>query len=510
MLSVFDQGPPPPCPAPFNMAAHVLTHARDLPDKTALAILGAKAAETWTFAALNAAALGTASGLLSRGLTPGDRVLMRLGNTVDFPIAYLACLAVDLIPVPTSSQLTAREVETLLPGLEPAAILHAAEVPCPKTDIPTIPATDLVAMRALPPAAFAMGDPNRAGYIIYTSGTSGIPRAVVHAHRAIWARQMMHDGWYGLRADDRLCHAGAFNWTYTLGTGLMDPWSVGATALIPEPGTDMADLPCLLAEHEATIFAATPGVYRKLLNLNARLDLPRLRHGLSAGEKLSATVEAAWNDVTGTAIYEAYGMSECSTFISASPDRPANPGTLGYPQPGRRIAILGHDGPVPMGEDGTIAVHHGDPGLMLGYFGAEDETAARYQGDWFVTGDQGRMDADHAITYLARDDDMMNAGGYRVSPLEVEQALGDFPGLTQIAVTDIEVKADARLIMAFYTAPDPLPEDALAAYAAERLARYKRPRAFFHVRALPANPNGKLQRRKLADLDAVKAYVGRR
>ena len=105
----------------------------------------------------------------------------------------------------------------------------------------TIDLDALRAMRSLPPCAYAMGDPDRMAYAVYTSGTSGKPRAVAHAHRAIWARQMMFDGWYGIGADDRLLHAGAFNWTFTLGTGLMDPWTVGATALIPEPGADRQD-----------------------------------------------------------------------------------------------------------------------------------------------------------------------------------------------------------------------------------------------------------------------------
>lgn len=510
MLSLFDQGPPAPAPTPFNMAAHVLAHADTTPDKIALAVLGPARAERWSYNRLKSAVLGTATGLLEAGLIPGERVLMRLGNTVDFPIAYLACLAVDLIPVPTSSQLTAPEVDALLPGLAPAAILRAPGVACPGTEIPCIEQDTLRAMHDRPAAEFAMGDPERAGYIIYTSGTSGVPRAVIHAHRAIWARGMMHQGWYGLGAGDRLLHAGAFNWTYTLGTGLMDPWSVGATALIPAAGTDPAAIPLLLRRYDATIFAAAPGVYRKFLTSGEALDLPRLRHGLSAGEKLSETIETAWRRATGTAIYEAYGMSECSTFISGCPAHPARPGTLGYPQPGRRVAILGTDGcPVPCGQHGTIAVHRDDPGLMLGYLGAEADTRARFRGDWFVTGDQGVMEADHAITYLARDDDMMNAGGFRVSPLEVEKAFGDVPGLTQIAVTDLEVKADTRLIMGFYTAPAPLDEAMLKAHAAERLARYKCPRAFFHVDALPTNPNGKLQRRRLASLSCVAALFGR-
>lgn len=497
MLSETRATPFAPCPAPFNLAAHVLGRADALADKVALAVLGPTRAERWSYARLKAAVLGTGTGLLQAGLRPGDRVLMRLGNTVEFPIAYLGAIAVGLIPVPTSSQLTEREVAGIIATVAPGAILRDPGIACPDTGLPVIGPEALEAMRTLPPAAFEMGDPDRMAYIIYTSGTSGIARAVMHAHRAIWARQMMMTGWYGLRESDRLCHAGAFNWTYTLGTGLMDPWTMGATALIPAPGTDPAQLPLLMKRHDATIFAAAPGVYRKFLQPGRPLSLPRLRHGLSAGEKLSETIRAAWEAATGTQIYEAYGMSECSTFISAAPGHQAPAGTLGYPQPGRRVAILGDNGPVPPGQEGTIAIHRSDPGLMLGYFGAPEATAEKYRGDWFVTGDQGAMAADGAITFLGRSDDMMNAGGFRVSPLEVEAVLNDHPGITQAAVTDIEVKADARVIMAFYTGPEPLDEAELRAYAAERLAGYKRPRGFYHLDALPTGANGKLLRREL-------------
>ena len=499
MLSVFDHGaPPPPCPVPFNLAAHVLGRADDLPDKVALAVLGPGGAECWSYARLAAAVRGTGTGLLRAGLVPGDRVLMRLGNNVEFPIAYLGAIAVGLVPVPSSAQLTAPEVQGLIDIVAPRAILRGDGIACPDTDIPVISQATLAAMRTLPPADWQMGDPDRPGYIIFTSGTSGVPRAVVHAHRAIWARRMMHQGWYGLRETDRLCHAGAFNWTYTLGTGLLDPWSLGATALIPEPGIAPVYLPQLLDHHDATIFASAPGVYRKLLTQDLTVSLPALRHGLSAGEKLSDTIRNAWQDATGTAVHEAYGMSECSTFISGSPAHPAAPGMLGRPQTGRRVAILGEDGlPVPRGRDGTIAVHRGDPGLMLGYLGDPAATAEKFAGDWFLTGDHGAMDADGQIIFHGRADDMMNAGGYRVSPLEVEAALNTHPGITQCAVTDIEVKADARLIMAFYTAPEPLPETDLAAWTAARLARYKAPRGFFHLPELPTGANGKLIRRAL-------------
>ena len=334
--------------------------------------------------------------------------------------------------------------------------------------------------------------------MIYTSGTSGVARAVGHAHRAIWARQMMMQGWYGLTQDDRLLHAGAFNWTYTLGTGLMDPWTMGATALIPAPGIGHERIPALLNLHKATIFAAAPGVYRNILK-HAPFSLPALRHGLSAGEKLSAALREAWALATGTAIYEAFGMSECSTFLSASPEAPAEAEMLGRPQRGRRVAILGPDGPVARGTPGVIAVDRSDPGLMLGYIGAEEETRARFRGDWFCTGDIGIMRHDDQIAYLGRDDDMMNAGGYRVSPVEVEAVLAAHPGITDVAVTDVQVKADVRLIAAFYTGPAPLDSEALAAWASGRLARYKQPRLFFHREALPRNANGKVQRRALRE-----------
>jgi acyl-coenzyme A synthetase/AMP-(fatty) acid ligase len=495
-LSIFDHGAPSPPPANFNMARHVLRAGQASPDKLALRILDPATPQDWSYGTLTAAVLGTGSGLLARGLKPGDLLLMRLGNTVDFPIAYLGALAAGLVPVPTSSALTLEETRHIVDDLQPAAILRADGISCPDDHPHIINQHDLRRMRALPPCDFHMGPPDRLGYVIYTSGTSGHPRAVAHAHRAIWARQMMFSGWYGLTAQDTVMHAGAFNWTYTLGTGLMDPWTIGATALIPAPGTAPADLPALLEQSRASIFAAAPGVYRQMLRAPIP-PLPHLRHGLSAGEKLSAPLQDAWHSATHTPIFEAFGMSECSTFISASPDRPALAGTLGRPQPGRRVAILGQGGPVPQGTPGMIAVHKSDPGLMLGYLNAAAETAAKFQGDWFLTGDLGQMSADGSLRYLGRADDMMNAGGYRVSPIEVEQALMGHPQITSVGVTDIEIKKDARVIAAFYTGPKALDDADLARYASERLARYKQPRLFIHLPALPVGANGKLLRRAL-------------
>lgn len=492
---------PPPAPAPsrpLNLAAHVLAVGQATPDKLALAVVSPTRADRWSYGGLTAAVRGTATGLLARGLRPGDRVLLRIGNEPAFPIAYLGCIAAGLVPVPTSAMLTAREVGKIAAEITHALTIAGPGIALPEGDAaPVLPVAELAAMATLPPAEFAEGDPDRLAYIVYTSGTSGQPRAVMHAHRAILARAMMFQGWYGLTPNDRLMHAGAFNWTFTLGTGLMDPWTVGATALIPAEGTALEQIPLLAARHGATILAAAPGVFRRILRADWA-PIASLRHGLTAGERLDPALRDAWRARTGTELHEAMGMSECSTFLSGSPARPAPPGTAGYPQPGRRVAILSEDGAEnPPGTPGVLAVHRSDPGLFLGYLGQPEETAARHQGDWFLTGDLAVAAEDGAISTLGRADDMMNAGGFRVAPAEVEDVLAPVPGAGDVAAAELTVPGGASIIAAFWTGD--ATQDALEAAAAAGLARYKQPRRYVRVDALPRTPTGKVNRRALRE-----------
>ena len=500
MLSVFDQGPPPICPSPFNLAAYALRQAAITPNKPALEVIGGAQPDIWSYKRLRHCVLAIGTGLLASGLAPGDIILLRLGHSVDFPLSFLAAIAVGLVPVPTSAQLTAIETETLLKDLEPAAILHDPSVPCP-TNIRcrVIALSELRQMCSLPVATFALGDPDHLAYGMYTSGTSGSPRAVEHAHRAIWARRMMRDGWHHLGDSDRLLHAGAFNWTYTLGTGLLDPWSCGATAVIPEKLGDIAGLPDLLAAHNITVFAAAPGVFRKMVTSADLPALPNLRHALSAGEKLAPNLHTQWQRATGRPIYEAFGMSECSTFISSCPQTTTPAESVGRPQTGRRVAIVDDKGPIDISKQGMIAVSRHDQGLMIGYHNAVEVMGNRLVGEWFLTGDQGRMAQSGDITYCGRSDDMMTAGGYKISPIEVETALQEHPDITDVAVTELEIKPDVRVIVAFYTAAASLDEPGLKHYAAARLARYKQPRLYVHIPALPMGANNKVLRQKLRD-----------
>jgi len=498
MISISDKGVPAPCPAPFNMAGYVLAHADRLAEKCALKILSPNGDHAFTYAELANAALRTGAGLRARGHKPGDRIIMRLDNTVDFPLVFLGAIAAGMIPVPLSSQLTGFEVGKILDEIRPDAIVHSTGLDLPKTNAPVYADHSLLEAPDLEPLAPLPGDPDRLAYIVYTSGTSGKPRAVMHAHRAIWARRMMWQGWYDLREDDRMLHAGAFNWTYTLGTGLMDPWTIGATALIPAQGTPAADLPALIAAQDVTLFAAAPGVYRRMLATGTAINAPKLRHGLSAGEKLSPKLAEQWEKSSNTKVYEAMGMSECSTFLSGSPARPAAKNSLGCAQPGRRIAVVDIKGVLqPIDKPGVLAISMRDPGMMLGYLDQAEETAARIKGEWFLTGDTVSMDAEGMVSFLGRGDDMMNAGGVRVSPIEVEAVFSTLPEMISCAAVEVTVKADTTVIALFYDATDEISEADLTAHAQKHLATYKRPRLYRLQHDLPINANGKINRRAL-------------
>ncbi|MEL6747232.1 MAG: acyl-CoA synthetase, partial [Pseudomonadota bacterium] len=516
-----------------------------------------------------------AAGLRDAGVKRGDRVLLRLGNEPLLAFSFFACLSVGAVAIPVSGQLTGNEVARVMADATPAVALTDPALPLP---LPIkIPAECVCidanrfwrASKALPPRGPVACPADTGAYLVYTSGTTAAPKGVLHAHRAVWGRAPMYQGWYGLRADDCVLHAGALNWTYTLGTGLMDPWAHGATAAIVTGHAALdADLwPGVIETHGATIFAAVPGIFRRLARTSATAalgKLDRFRHGLTAGDRLPSAVHAGWTSATGKPLYQALGMSELSTFISFGPNVPAevissHPEATGIAQPGRRVAVLsesdfeagrltvladlasaspqtdetprakpgsakpGSANPKPMQTSlrpahanatatvepvcGLLAVHRSDPGLMLGYWQRPQEEAAVLHGDWFVGGDRVSVNVAGIVTHLGRTSDVMNAQGYRVSPLEVEAVIGDVLGVQELAVTEWAVRDDVTVIAGFIVAQSDGALDEVALFnalttATRRLAAYKRPKTWRLVTALPRTANGKIQRRALASLQS--------
>lgn len=509
MSTIGFTGPRPP--ARFNMADYVIGRAvRATPDKTALVVLSApgEIAEQWTYAEIEDATLRLAGGLAALGLPRGARLLIRLENTSTYALLFFAAIAAGYIPIPTSTQLTASEADYLLTNSGAAAVALAPSMVAGQLPAGTLVLdTERIAtmMRTGPRAGYADTAADDPAYLIYTSGTTAHPKGVLHAQRAAWGRRPMYDGWYGTGPEDRMLHAGAFNWTYTLGTGVTDPWAVGATSIVYTGERDPALWPRLIRETDATIFAAVPTVYRQILKYAApgRDDLGRMRHGLIAGEAPPPGLFEEWKAATGRDLYEAIGMSELSTFISSAPAVPRRPGYIGRPQAGRAVAILPLDGgtdPLPPGEEGLLAAHRSDPGLMLGYWNRPDEEAEVFRGDWFVGGDIAVMDADGYVAHRGRANDIMKALGYRVAPQEVEAVLAAHPAVAEVACAEVQVRADVSVIGAFVVPREgaSLAEQDLIAFAAERLAPYKCPRVVQFRASLPRTTNGKLKRRDLA------------
>ncbi len=497
------------------MARYCLaTNAAASPDKIALIVVQDEkapkdAAEQWTYGQLDNAVRRIAAALLDSGLSPGDRLMIRLPNTSTYALLFFGALAAGIVPLPASSQLTSEEAGFLLEDSGARAIAIADEFDMSTGDAMRFTSDEIEKMityaRSVDYAGTRADDP---GYLVYTSGTSGTPKGVLHAHRAAWGRRPMYQGWYGIREDDVVLHAGAFNWTYTLGVGLTDPWANGATTVLFTGNKDVQVWPLLLERYQATLLAAVPSLYRQILkycDLSA-VDLGRFRHGLTAGEALSPALLQGWQKVTGTNLYEALGMSECSTYVSTGPGMQNREGSPGKPQPGRAISILdvedtSNNDPLPTGAIGLLAIHRSDPGLMLGYWNRPDEDAAVYRGDWFVGGDLARFDEDGYLWYEGRADDVMNAMGYRVSPLEVETVIATHPNVAEVGVCEIQVRSDVSIIAAFVVPADLETADvaSILSHTADHLATYKQPREVVFVETLPRSPNGKLLRRQLVE-----------
>jgi acetyl-CoA synthetase len=461
------------------------------------------------------------------GIAPGERVLIRLPNCLEYPVVFLGAMKRGAIPVPTSVLLTAEEMlyltrdsgaTALITDVASWNIMHEAIASVPSLVHVVLagagePAAGRrLAVHALAPALAAVTSkatphPTRAedpAYLVYTSGTTGYPKGVLHAHRALIGRQPSSTYWFDFRPDgDRVLHSGKLNWTYVLGTGLMDPLYRGHTAIVHEGRPDPTIWPPLIARHQATTFIGVPTLYRQILKktLYGGADVPTLRHCMSAGEHLSDELLGAWRERFGLDIYEGLGMTECSYYLCQTKSCPIRPGSAGFAQPGHDVKLLDPETlrGVPRGEEGMLCIPRCDPALLLGYWNQPEETVACFKGDWFLTGDYAREDEDGYVWFLGRHDDLINTFGYRVSPHEVERVLKDHPDVADAAAVGEEVGHE-KTIVAAYVVPRPgstVTAERLLAAGRERLAAYKAPRIVYLVDKLPRTRNGKVQRRAL-------------
>jgi acyl-coenzyme A synthetase/AMP-(fatty) acid ligase len=471
----------------------------------------------------------------------GDRVLIRLPNNLDYPTAFLGAMKRGGISVPTSTLLTAEEVAYLArdsgakvlvtdKAAWPALQNHLSASPNLKHillsgqgEIATHPTlnvydldTQLTAIQQCSPAHLTASDDP--AYLVYTSGTTGYPKGVLHAHRALLGREPASKYWFDFELNknsdnpvqDRIMHSGKFNWTYVLGSGLMDPLYLGKTVIVHE-GKNDADLwTRLIAKHSATIFVGVPTIYRQIIQKSSakQADVPSLRHCMSAGEHLSDEVLQQWRERFGRDIYEAVGMSEFSYYLSQSIYRPIRAGSAGFPQPGHAIKLLNPETleAVPPGEEGMISVPESDPGLFLRDWNLHEETVKYKHDGWFFTGDYARYDEDGYIWFLGRKDDIIKSFGYRVSPYEIERVYKSHPAVADCAAVGEELEKDKLLVVTYVIlqANSEITADELLAYGKQHLAAYKTPKTVYLTKDFPRTKNGKILRK---DINNTIAYA---
>lgn len=461
----------------------------------------------------------------------GDRVLVRLPNSLDYPIAFLGAMKMGAIAVPTSTLLTAKEVAYLAKDsgasvlvtdadawgqMESTLCEHLEDTPnlthillsqvtqMNQTDNLNVLdlAKNMSAITTIDPHHHSKADDP--AYLVYTSGTTGYPKGVLHAHRALLGRQPASTYWFNY-ADhqDRIVHSGKFNWTYVLGSGLMDPLYLGKTVIVYEGKNNPQTWLNLIDKHQATIFIGVPTIYRQILQKTdaTQENVSSLRHYMSAGEHLSDEVLSQWKSRFKLDIYEAVGMSEFSYYLSQSQFRPIRPGSAGFPQPGHAIKLLDTDSleEVAEGEEGMISVPLSDPGLFLRYWNMPEETNKYKHDGYFFTGDYAKYDADGYIWFLGRKDDIIKSFGYRVSPYEIERVYKGHPDVADCAAVGEEIEKDKLLVVTYVilNAGATTTADALLAFGKQHLASYKAPKTIYLAADFPRTKNGKILRKEI-------------
>jgi len=478
-----------------------------------------------TYARLHHRVTRTAAGLRAIGLLPEQRLLIFMADSPDFVVLFLAALRIGAVPVPVSTMLHADGLAVLLrdaragllavsPQFSAVAEKAAAQAP----ELAGVIAGDGAALTASVPvhslAALAHHDPLAAPYPttadspafwLYTSGTTGAPKAAMHRHGAIqvvcetYGAQVL-----GIRPGDRCLSAAKAFFAYGLGNSLLFPLAAGACAILePAPAR-----PQLMAERTAafgaTLFFAGPTFFANML----RADLPRdalagVRLSASAGEPLPDALYRRWTGHFGIDILDGIGMTEMLHIFLSNREGAVRPGTTGVAVPGYDLRILdeyGHD--VTLGTPGTLYVRGAS--TATGYWSRYDASRQVFQGEWLRTGDTYVQDAEGYYTCLGRTSDMIKASGMWVAPAEVETRLLEHPAVDQAAVV-AAVDADGLEKPVAYVVPRPGAEsadpDALEAQIIEfcraGLPSFKRPRRVVFLDALPTTATGKVRRVEL-------------
>jgi malonyl-CoA/methylmalonyl-CoA synthetase len=467
-------------------------HARvfwdGLPDRRE----GSSGGEWWSAAEFEAATRAAAGRLTAAGLEPGDRVLWSTRSSVLSLVAHVGALRAGLVVVPANTAYTRSELAHIVGDVRPAAAIvddpdrrrWLSETPG-RPMVVTGPGLDLADGIC---ADLDRADPDDPALICFTSGTTGMPKGAVLRHRNLLAatRSVVLAWQWG--PDDRLVHCLPIFHAHGLCVGAYGTLLAGSSAVLlpsfdPEAVLDAAD------QHRASLFFGVPTMYHRLATSSRVAELGRLRLCVSGSAPLAAELHRQVSAAIGTPVLERYGMTETLMNASNPYDGERRAGTVGFPLPGVELVLA---------DDDEILLR--GPNVFDGYWERPEATAESFVAatdggrPWFRTGDLGTVDHGY-LSIRGRSKELVISGGFNVYPAEVEDVLVAHPNVAEVAVTGTPSEEWGEVVTAWVVADGPPPTaDALAAWSADRLAPFKRPRIVHVLDELPRNALGKVVR----------------
>jgi benzoate-CoA ligase family protein len=486
-----------------------------------------------SYAELAAQVAVFAAGLASLGIRPEERVLIAATDCPEHVVTFLALLRMGAIAVPVSTMYNGTELGELLRDTRARVVVASAEFAgAAREAIRLAPeAQTLVLIGQEDPAgrdgvapgevvawADVLAEGQRQGpaapydtwfdspgFWLYTSGTTGTPKAAMHRHGGIarvcesYAHQVL-----GITAADRCYSVAKLFFAYGIGNSLFFPFSVGATAILDPARATPAGAAGRLATDRPTLFFAGPAFFAALLAADVPASaFASVRLATSAGEALPAEIYRRFTTRYGVDIIDGLGSTEAlHIFISNRPGA-VIPGTSGTLVPGYHARLVDDEGePVPDGQPGRLLVR-GDS-IATGYWCRTATTRQVFQGEWLRTGDSYTRSADGVYTCLGRTSDLIKAGGIWVSPTEVESRLVQHEAVAECAVVGHK-DADGLEEVVACVVPMPgtsVDGDELIAFCRAGLAAFKRPRQVLVLDGLPKTATGKIQRVVVRDIAA--------
>jgi acetyl-CoA synthetase len=481
--------------------------------------------DRWSFDALKAASARLAHALRGHGIGRGDRVGVLLPQVPEAAVAHLALYKLGAVAVPLFQLFGEQALEFRLRDSGAAALVTDAAGLGRIGDIrAALPALRLVfsadgagegvldlqaeMARASDHFVPVLTGPDDPALIVYTSGTTGSPKGALHGHRVLLGHlpgvEMPHELFP--QPGDLFWTPADWAWVGGLLDVLLPSLYHGVPVLAHRMAKFDPEFALRLMARHGVRNAFLPPTALKMLRAvpdPARFGVA-LRSLGSGGETLGAELLDWGRAAFGLTINEFYGQTECNLVISSCAGlMPARPGWMGRAVPGHEVAVVDAAGqPLPPGEPGIIAVRRPDPVMFLGYWNNAPATAAKFAGDWLLTGDQGEMSADGWFRFIGRDDDVITSAGYRIGPGEIEDCLLRHPAVALAAVIGLpDPLRTERVTAVVVPASGIAADDALAAslqdHVKRRLAAHAYPREIRFVEALPMTATGKVMRGEL-------------